>query len=304
MASLFDKDWVGPVRLLDAGAGVGSLTAAFVEEFCRSKSVVPSIDATAYELDPIMAEFLQTTLFDCERVCDTAGIRFSSEFLQMDFIETCTNQLLSIPGPLFADSVPGLSFTHVIMNPPYKKIHSASVHRRQLQSVGIETSNLYTAFLSLAIKLLAKEGELVAITPRSFCNGPYFKPFRELLLGEMNLRRIHVFESRTDAFSDDEVLQESVIFHAVKNQSQSTCRMSQYRKTRGFSKLRSRSVDFARIVPQSPGMFSFILSRMRKTSTSPIECTPCPIHLQDLGINASTGPVVDFQAEKVSVQES
>jgi len=35
-----------------------------------------------------------------------------------------------------------------------------------------ETSNLYTAFLAIAIKLLEPGGELVAITPRSFCNGP------------------------------------------------------------------------------------------------------------------------------------
>ncbi len=296
MASLFDKDRVGPVRLLDAGAGVGSLTAAFVEEFCQRKSVVPSIEATAYELDPIMTENLQTTLVDCGRVCDTAGIGFSSEFLQMDFIETCANQLLSIAGPLFANSTPGLSFTHVIMNPPYKKIHSASVHRRQLQSVGIETSNLYTAFLSLAIKLLANEGELVAITPRSFCNGPYFRPFRELLLDEMNLRRIHVFESRTDAFSDDEVLQESVIFHAVKNQSQSHVAVS-VSEDAGFSELRSRSVDFARIVPQSPGMFFHIVANEEDQHFAD-RMHALPNSLQDLGINASTGPVVDFRLRK------
>jgi adenine-specific DNA-methyltransferase len=34
MASLFDSVGYSQIRLLDAGAGVGSLTAAFVEEFC------------------------------------------------------------------------------------------------------------------------------------------------------------------------------------------------------------------------------------------------------------------------------
>ena len=52
---------------------------------------------------------------------------------------------------------------------------------------------------------------------RSFCNGPYFKPFREALLSQAQLTQIHVFDSRTAAFSDAEVLQENVIFRAVKS---------------------------------------------------------------------------------------
>ena len=67
------------------------------------------------------------------------------------------------------------------------------------------------------VNLLEPGGELVAITPRSFCNGPYFKPFRKLFLKEMTLSRIHVFESRDEAFGADEVLQENIIFHAIKN---------------------------------------------------------------------------------------
>ena len=57
---------------------------------------------------------------------------------------------------------------------------------------------------------------MVAIVPRSFCNGPYFKPFREQFFSLMNLRHVHVFEKRDSAFEDDEVLQENIIIHAVK----------------------------------------------------------------------------------------
>src|SRR5262249_3674042 len=82
--------------------------------------------------------------------------------------------------------------------------------------VGIETSNLYTAFVALTALLLEPGGELVAITPRSFCNGRYFRTFRQLLLREMRLTRLHVFESRHQAFREDEVLQENVILRAVR----------------------------------------------------------------------------------------
>ena len=58
---------------------------------------------------------------------------------------------------------------------------------------------------------------MVAICPRSFCNGPYFKPFREQFLDLMSLRRLHVFESRSAAFQRDKVLQENIIVHAVRS---------------------------------------------------------------------------------------
>src|SRR5439155_21029264 len=95
-------------------------------------------------------------------------------------------------------------------------INTDSETRRLLSGVGIETSNVYTAFLWLTVRLLEDGGELVAITPRSFCNGPYFTPFRKELIHSTALRRVHVFESRKRAFADDEVLQENIILHAVK----------------------------------------------------------------------------------------
>ena len=58
--------------------------------------------------------------------------------------------------------------------------------RRLLSRMGIETSNLYTGFLAVAVRLLAPSGELVAITPRSFCNGIHFNGKR--FLGRKNIR--------------------------------------------------------------------------------------------------------------------
>src|SRR5207249_5992562 len=84
---------------------------------------------------------------------------------------------------------------------------------------GLEISNLYAAFAALIINLLERGGELVAITPRSFCNGVYFRPFRQQLLNAVALQRLHVFESREAAFKADDVLQENVIMHAIKGRS-------------------------------------------------------------------------------------
>ncbi|MEJ7713502.1 MAG: hypothetical protein WKF84_27575 [Pyrinomonadaceae bacterium] len=72
-------------------------------------------------------------------------------------------------------------FTHAILNPPYRKINSSSDTRLYLRAVGIETSNLYTAFLALTTRLLTSGGQLVAITPRSFCNGSYFRLVQKVI---------------------------------------------------------------------------------------------------------------------------
>ena len=73
--------------------------------------------------------------------------------------------------------------------------------------------NLYTAFLGLVVALTKEGGEIVAIIPRSFCNGVYFRPFRKWLLRNVAIKHIHVFESRAKAFKEDEVLQENIIIH-------------------------------------------------------------------------------------------
>lgn len=214
MASMF-----GPlprtVRLLDAGAGAGSLTGAFVSRCCEKRDGIRAIEATLYELDGEILDALSTTMRECEHRCSEAGIRFTFTIHSADFIQEMSARLA---GDLFGTHPP--AFDAAIANPPYRKISTDSAERRALRSVGVETSNLYTGFIALIQRLLVPGGQLVGITPRSFCNGPYFRPFREDFLSALELRRLHVFESRKAAFRDDSVLQENIIFHAVKGQSQ------------------------------------------------------------------------------------
>jgi len=291
MASLFGMQTIDEVRLLDAGAGIGSLTAAFVKELCERQTHIRQVAATSYEIDPMLAQYLRHTLEDCAEACERAGIAFTPVVIERDFIEAGTEQLAA---PLFNKHP---RFTHAILNPPYKKIHSASKHRRQLRSIGVETSNLYTAFLAIAIKLLSPGGELVAITPRSFCNGPYFRPFRKLLLDEMSLQRVHVFESRTHAFRDDDVLQENIIFHAVKSLPQvDVCLSSSF--TTNFADATTRTVPFHQIVsPTDPEQFIH-LTVNRDDHQFIVRMSAMPCTLQDLGIEVSTGPVVDFRLKE------
>ena len=84
-----------------------------------------------------------------------------------------------------------------------------------MSAVGVETSNLYSAFVWLALRLLVGAGEFVAITPRSFMNGSYFRSFRQTLSQGLALRRVHASDTRDAPFAEDGVLQENAAFHEV-----------------------------------------------------------------------------------------
>jgi adenine-specific DNA-methyltransferase len=289
MASLF-----GPlprtVRLLDAGAGAGSLTAAFVSRCCEKHSSVRAIEATLYELDGEILDALAATMRECEHRCADAGIRFKFTIQSSDFIQEMSARLA---GGLFGTRPP--VFDAAVVNPPYRKISTGSAERRALRSLGVETSNLYTGFIALIQRLLVPGGQLVGITPRGFCNGPYFRPFREDFLNHLELRRLHVFESRQAAFRDDSVLQENIIFHAVKGRAQPDELTISSSSGEHGDDITETVFPFAEIVhPHDAEKFIHIPST---ASHATAKETMDGLHssLASLGVTVSTGRVVDFR---------
>lgn len=290
MASLF-LGQKGEVRLLDAGAGVGSLTAAFVEEMCSRKQRPAAITVRAFEIDPLLLIRLRETLSACRSMCQAHGIAFEADVRSEDFVKAGAGMLV---GSLFATAA-SQRFDCAILNPPYRKISSASAERAMLREAGIETSNLYSAFLALALKLLAQKGELVAITPRSFCNGPYFRPFRQLLTTTAALRRVHVFERRDQAFAEDAVLQENVIIHAVAGSPRGQVRVS---SSEGLDKasLTSRRIPYDQVIqPRDPELVIHIAPAEQDERVAQL-MAGLPCTLEQLGLSVSTGRVVDFRA--------
>jgi adenine-specific DNA-methyltransferase len=145
---------------------------------------------------------------------------------------------------------------------------------------------------------LAPDGELIAITPRSFCNGPYFRPFREHLLDRVSLTRVHTFESRDHAFRHDEVLQENIIFRAVRTRSQQPAVLLTESRGPDEAPARAAQVAFDRIVrPNDPERFIHLLiDENDHALAAAMQSLPCT--LDDLGVAVSTGRVVDFRARQ------
>lgn len=296
MASLF-QTLEGEVRLLDPGCGVGSLFSATLAEGIRREEL-KRMEITAFEVDQGLADPLQQAIEACGDLASDNGLSFEAKVQHADFIvDGLRGSLLSAPIAQAGD------FTHVIMNPPYKKIGTKSIHRQALHNIGVETVNLYTGFMAMAIQMLRPGGELVAIVPRSFCNGTYYLPFRKLLLSQMAITRLHVFEKRNNAF--DDVLQENIILHGIKGAQQGPVTITasastDFRQDPKTGKpvvkdLITREVAFEQVVkPLDQHAFIHIVAR-EEDQRIVDQISRFTHTLDDLGLQVSTGPVVDFR---------
>lgn len=279
MAGLFPAS-SGECRLLDAGAGIGSLSSAFLERCITGNLNFTEIQLKAFELDDSIHEELQNSLSPYIQKC-----HFSFDVIGNDFIEEAVNAI----------QFQKYDFTHAILNPPYKKIGSNSSYRMLLRETGIETVNLYSAFVALAVAMAAPGGQIVAIIPRSFCNGPYYRPFRDFILERAAIRHMHLFESRSKAFKDDDVLQENIIIRLERGGQQEQVTVSTSTDD-SFSDLETYEHQFDRIVfPDDSERFIHVPTLAEKST----ELSPVIRHaLTDLGIKVSTGPVVDFRLKE------
>lgn len=292
MAKMFEFN-CPDISLLDAGAGIGSLLAAVVYELCQRKKKPRSLHITAYEIDIFLIEYLKQTLEWCSIECQSAGIYFGYEIRQLDFIQNAADMLQP---NLFTQPLK-LEFTNAIINPPYTKINAKSQVRSLLRSIGVETSNLYAGFIVAAAHLLKPNGELVSITPRSFCNGLYFRDFRKVLLEMMALRQIHIFESRRLPFSDDAVLQETIIVRATKQIEKPDTVLINSSTTAGDDLISSHSLHYNELVnPSDSEQFIRILpdSISQKVVEKMAQFT---CSLKELFLTVSTGKVVDFRVQ-------
>lgn len=283
MAAMFPPSSLKVCKLLDAGAGLGALSCAFLDRWKAGGFGFSRLEATAHEFDDALRIHLVETL---NAHADLK--RFEHQVIPGDFIVQSALAIL--------EGRAGRPYTHAILNPPYKKINNDSQHRQALRQVGIETVNLYTAFVALAIELMAPGGVLVAIIPRSFCNGTYYQPFRKLMLEKTALRSMHLFESRSKAFKDDEVLQENIIIMLERDGVQSDVTVTTSTDS-SFSDLETKIHPFNRIVfPGDRELFIHVPTTSEKTELElaiGVRCT-----LEQIGIKLSTGPVVDFRLKE------
>lgn len=263
MADMFRALPGQTVSVLDPCCGVGNLSAAVLT---RAEREQERAVLTLIEKDGFLAELAKDNFFD---IADASVIHSD-----------------------FFDCFPRLSsYDRIILNPPYSKILAGTDAAKFCFSyLGYKEANIYSAFVACCLRLLSDDGELVAIIPRSFCNGPLFKRFRNNILEGFYLSEMYLFESRK-IFWDSDVLQEVLILKISKASSEFV-RVS-HEKNNGevFSKEICRDKVYFKgdmqkfiHIPLAAGDDELLNKISRFGNT-----------LLTLGLRASTGKVVDFR---------
>lgn len=256
------------LRILDPGAGTGRLGISTLKKY----SSIPK-EITFVELEPQIFDVLEkeTNILSNDKT--------DIKLVHDSFIDTAISWIEN-----------DIKFDKIILNPPYFKIGSNSEESLKLKKLGIRVPNIYAGFMWLSSMLLERNGEMVAIVPRSFFNGLYFNSFRDYLSKSSSLEFIHVFNLRDKVFGGDSVLQESVIVK-IRNNQQSDNIIVSYSDDHSFNNI-SKQEYYSQAI-WDKGNNKFIRIPSNKIDLPGLE--ELDLGEKTADINVSTGPVVDFR---------
>lgn len=287
MASMFDIPKAKEsVSILDAGAGSGILTVAVImriQEFGWLKSASVVCYETDVNVLPLLKENLQAA-------ADYSRIPISFEIKTDNYI---VSQREEYNGTLLSSKVPS-KYDWVIGNPPYLKVGKDAPEALAMPEVCHGAPNLYFLFAAMGMFNLRDGGEQVYIMPRSWTSGAYFRKFRQKMLRDGALERMHLFIGRDGVFGVEDVLQETVIAKFRKNPvKRQSVLISTTPGNGSFAARTEFSAPYADVVTgrecyvflaTNEGELS-VLRRLKRFKNT----------LPDIGIRMKTGLTVDFR---------
>ncbi|MDR2921743.1 MAG: Eco57I restriction-modification methylase domain-containing protein [Treponema sp.] len=266
------------INILDPGAGTGILSCSLITEIAEKSNAAVNLDA--YEIDGSILSELEQSYKTIQSIK-----KFNYQIFDNDFIADVGSEIAR------GDKK---KYDVIIMNPPYRKINTNTVYKNVLHDISIDTVNTYSAFIAIGIKMLADNGILTAIVPRSFCNGLYFLPFRRLLYDNTAIKHLHIFESRRDNFKEENVLQENIIIVLKKTADKSGNVTVSYSKEKHFAGFLEKDVTLDDVINTGDAQcYISIPNYSGKTVDVPLTHTH-----KELGFEISTGPVVDFRVKE------
>jgi adenine-specific DNA-methyltransferase len=278
------------VRILDPGAGTGTLSCALAFELSDRKPRPKMIRITAYETDVELAPMLARSYDVLARRLARRSVDVQTSVIVKDFVLDVSDHLTAPP-----------PFDVAIMNPPYFKIRKDDPRALAMPMVCHGQPNIYSLFMALCALLLREGGELISITPRSFASGEYFRVFRRFFFDLMLPETIHLLESRQDAFRHDAVLQESIIARFVKLRLRERPRPVAIRSSNGVADIatgRATLVSLATIVDLTSDARILRLPTNNEQHKALAELGSFGSTLRTLGFDVSTGRVVAFRCTK------
>ena len=242
MAALYNIDEKkSRVSVLDAGAGSGILSCAFIERLEMIDSI-QEIELTCYENDNNVLPLLKQNLEYCK---EKSGKKIDINIIEDNYI---LSQYLDFNHMIGGNDDPK-KYDFVIGNPPYMKISKDAPEATAMPKVCYGAPNLYFIFASMGLFNLCENGEMVYIIPRSWTSGAYFKRFREYFLTVGKLEHIHLFVSRSKVFDKESVLQETIIIKVRKTDKMpETVTITSSKSNSDFGEITSLTVPYDLVV--------------------------------------------------------
>ncbi len=289
------------ISILDPGCGLAILSCALIEHLVEV-GTPEHITLMLYETDKKVVPLTEDLLSYLQAWCKGRKVKLDYQLNESDFVlEKC--ECLDGADTIFGDMSGSERFDYIISNPPYFKLAKDDLHTRSCASIVDGQTNIYALFMAICAKLLAENGQMIFITPRSFASGRYFQLFRNFLFRHVSIELIHLFNTRKDTFAKDEVLQELVIIRMIPagNGGHITVSYSQgisdlghpYQKEYAASEIVDLSSEDKVVFLPVDGRDEAILSLFRSWDGN----------MEKYGIKISTGPVVAFRAYDFIVNE-
>jgi adenine-specific DNA-methyltransferase len=276
------------VRILDPGAGTGSLGLGLAEELLDRRRVG--------RVEIVSVEHEHDSLCELQGALNGAMTKYGDQ--RLSALGLGGDFLTAMDGRWFHGHE---SFDIAISNPPYFKLSPKDKRSG-------DAPNIYARFMAVAAGLLREGGRLCFVVPRSYLSGSYFRRFRESFHEMMQLDSVHTFDSRRMAFGRDDVLQESIVVVYEKRRAtaedavvfSSSAGLDDLPS--GYPESRLGQCDAAFVVerkdldingalalPSSPEQFEAGRKLCRFDST-----------IASLGLKVSTGPVVPFRCTELA----
>ena len=272
------------LKILDAGCGFGILAIAASLKLLEIG--VKKVHVVVYEIDLELFTHLEKNLRVVEAIFKEQQASFSYEILAQDFV---------LSGPDLLDP----SFDLAIINPPYFKYNSkTSPYADATSNLFKGNPNIYASFMGIASASLKPHGQLIAIVPRSFTNGLYFKGFRHYLNKNLNLNRIHIFHSRNQLFKDLSVLQENIICSYIKTHQQEQIQISTSEGYEDFDYLNIDSYSAEMIIDYSNEQQIIRIPANREDAQIINFIENLPSSFEENMYFISTGPVVEHRTQE------
>lgn len=266
------------IKILDAGAGTGILSIALLEKL-KKEDFIQNIEIDLYENDLEIIPILEKNMIYAK---EKIGKLKKYNIIKENFILNNSE----------------VSYDIIISNPPYKKIRKNDIESKVMSEVIYGQPNLYFLFMAKAIKLLANNGEMIFIVPRSWTSGAYFKKFRQIFLDSVRITDIHLFISRDKVFNKENVLQETMILKAIKTKEiKNTIHITQSYSNEDFEKLKSYDVAYDICIEKDNERYVYLPVDHADIETLK---TINSFHtkLEDIGLKLKTGLTVDFRNEE------